>query len=377
MYWNICVDDFVVKVIIGLMECNIVVLVDCIDDVVIVVISQIGDQGLIFGCLVVIFVGFLQIVLGFVVECMCVGVMISVMIMGVLIGVGMYDLVFVGGVEYMGYYLIGGNVDLNFCFVVEKMVDFGVFNMGVIVECIFDCFLYLMKECFDCFGMLSQYKVQVVYDVGKIQFDFVFVVIKGVDGVWGLVIEDEGCCLQMMMEDLVVFKMLFCLYGCVIVGILLLLIDGVMMLLLVGGGVVKEFGFVLKMWMVLFVFVGVQLEIMGIGLILLIEKVLKKVGFMIDDIGLFEFNEVFVIQVILFFDYFGIVDDDFCVNQWGGVIVVGYLFVVFGVWFMIQFVVQFVECFDVCYGLIVMCVGFGQGGLVIWENLYYDGKKKK
>jgi len=38
--------------------------------------------------------------------------------------------------------------------------------------------------------------------------------------------------------------------------------------------------------------------------------------------------------VFVFFDYFGIVDDDFRVNEYGGVIVIGYLFVLFGVWLM-------------------------------------------
>ena len=37
----------------------------------------------------------------------------------------------------------------------------------------------------------------------------------------------------------------------------------------------------------------------------------------------------------------------------------------------------FAERPDVRYGLTAMCVGLGQGGSVIWENPFFDGKKKR
>lgn len=197
---------------IGLLECNFNLFKECVDDVGIVVILQIGDQGLIFGCISVILVGLLVIVLGYVFDCMCVGVMIIVLMIGVVIGYGVYDIGIVGGVEYMGCYLMGFGVDVNLCFVVEKLVDFVVFVMGVIVENFYDCFFVLIKECVDYYGMCSQQKVVVVYVVGKIQFDLIFIVIKSEVG-WGFVMYDEGMWLDMMMEGFVMLKILFCVYG--------------------------------------------------------------------------------------------------------------------------------------------------------------------
>ena len=148
------------------------------------------------------------------------------------------------------------------------------------------------------------------------------------------------------------------------------------MSLLAGGGAVKQFGLRPKMKLVSFAFAGVQPEIMGIGPIPSTEKALKKAGLTIGDIGLFELNEAFAIQVISLLDHFGIADDDPRVNQWGGAIAYGHPLAASGVRLMIQLAAQFAERPDVRYGLTAMCVGLGQGGSVIWENPHYNGKKK-
>ena len=61
-------------------------------------------------------------------------------------------------------------------------------------------------------------------------------------------------------------------------------------------------------------FVGVEPEVMGVGPIPATEKALRPPGLTIDDIGLFELNEAFAVQVLAFLDHFGIADDDPRVN---------------------------------------------------------------
>lgn len=377
MYWNTRADDLAVKATIGLMERNAAVPTDRIDDVAIAATSQTGDQGLTLGRSVAILAGLPQTVPGLAVERMCAGAMTSVTTMGASIGIGMYDFAIAGGVEHMGHHPIGGNADPNPRFVSEKMVDPGALNMGVTAERIFDRFPHLTKERSDRFGMLSQHKVQAAYDAGKIQPDLVSVATKGVDGAWGLATEDEGRRPQTTMEDLAALKTPFRPHGRVTAGTSSPLTDGATMSLLAGGGAVKEFGLAPKMRMVSFAFAGVQPEIMGIGPIPSTEKALQKAGLTISDIGLFELNEAFAIQVISLLDHFGIADDDPRVNQWGGAIAVGHPLAASGVRLMIQLAAQFAERPDVRYGLTAMCVGLGQGGSVIWENPHYDGKKKK
>ena len=377
MYWNTRADDLAVKAIIGLMERNPDVPKDRIDDVAIAATSQTGDQGLTLGRSAAILAGLPMTVPGFAIDRMCAGAMTSVTTMAGSIGFGMYDLALAGGVEHMGRHPIGSNADPNPRFVAEKMVDPGALNMGVTVERLHDRFPQLTKERADRFGMLSQQKAQAAYDAGKIQPDLVPVAIKTSDGAWGLATEDEGRRPETTMEGLASLKTPFRPHGRVTAGTSSPLTDGATMGLLASGDAVKQLGLAPKMRLVSFAFAGVQPEIMGIGPIPSTEKALQKAGLTIDDIGLFELNEAFAVQVLSLLDHFGVSDDDPRVNQWGGAIALGHPLAASGVRLMIQLAAQFAERPDVRYGLTAMCVGLGQGGSVIWENPHYDGKKKK
>lgn len=377
MYWNTRADDLVVKAIIGLMERNGDVPKDRIDDVAIAATSQTGDQGLTLGRTAAILAGLPMTVPGLAIERMCAGAMTSVTTMGASIGVGMYDVALAGGVEHMGRHPIGANADPNPRFVAEKLVDPGALNMGVTAERIHDRFPHLTKERADRFGMASQHKAQAAYEAGKFQPDLVPVAVKDAEGAWGLATEDEGRRPETTLEGLASLKTPFRPHGRVTAGTSSPLTDGATISLLAGSGAVKEFGLAPKMRMVSFAFAGVQPEIMGIGPIPSTEKALKKAGLTIDDIGLFELNEAFAIQVISLLDHFGIADDDPRVNPWGGAIALGHPLAASGVRLMIQLAAHFAERPDVRYGLTAMCVGLGQGGSVIWENPFFDGKKKR
>jgi acetyl-CoA acyltransferase len=377
MYWNTRADDLVVKAIIGLMERNANVPKDRIDDVAIAATSQTGDQGLTLGRTAAILAGLPMTVPGLAIDRMCAGAMTSVTTMGASIGFGQYDLALAGGVEHMGRHPIGANADPNPRFVAEKLVDPGALNMGVTAERIHDRFPHLTKERADRFGMLSQHKAQAAYEAGRIQPDLVPVAIKDAEGAWGLATEDEGRRPETTMDALAALKTPFRPHGRVTAGTSSPLTDGATVSLLAGASAVKELGLEPKMRLVSFAFAGVEPEIMGIGPIPATEKALRKAGLTIDDIGLFELNEAFAIQVLSLLDHFGIADDDPRVNPWGGAIAVGHPLAASGVRLMIQLAAQFRQRPDVRYGLTAMCVGLGQGGSVIWENPWFDGKKKR
>ncbi|EOM75844.1 thiolase [Rhodococcus rhodnii LMG 5362] len=122
------------------------------------------------------------------------------------------------------------------------------------------------------------------------------------------------------------------------------------------------------MRMVGFAFKGVDPSVMGVGPVPATEKLLARTGLSIDDIGLFEINEAFAVQVLAFTEHFGIADDDPRVNQWGGAIACGHPLASSGVRLMTQLSHQFAQNPDVRYGLTTMCIGLGMGGSVIWEN---------
>jgi acetyl-CoA acyltransferase len=129
------------------------------------------------------------------------------------------------------------------------------------------------------------------------------------------------------------------------------------------------------MRLVSYAYVGVEPEVMGVGPIPATEKALRIAGLDIADIGLFELNEAFAVQVLAFLDHFGIADDDPRVNQWGGAIAVGHPLASSGVRLMTQLSRQFAENPHVRYGLTAMCIGIGMGGSVIWENPAWEGDK--
>ena len=375
MYWNTRADDLVVKAIIATLERNPNVPKDRIDDVAIAATTQQGDQGLTLGRTAAILAGLPQSVPGFAIDRMCAGAMTSVTTIGSGIGFGAYDIALAGGVEHMGRHPLGAGADPNPRFLTEKLVSPDALDMGVTAERLHDRFPELTKERADRFGMLSQQKAQAAYDAGKIQPDLVPVAVKGASGAWGIASEDEGRRPETTMEGLAQLRTPFRAHGRVTAGTASPLTDGATISLLAGGAAAREFGLKPKMRMVSFAFAGVEPEVMGLGPVPSTEKTLRKAGLSITDIGLFELNEAFAVQVLSLLDHFNIADDDPRVNQWGGAIAVGHPLAASGVRLMIQLAAQFAERPDVRYGLTAMCVGLGQGGSVIWENPHYDGKK--
>ncbi|MGR2751593.1 thiolase family protein [Agromyces arachidis] len=370
MYWNTRADDLAVKAITGLLERNPNLPKDRVDDVAIAATTQTGDQGLTLGRTAAILAGLPLSVPGFAIDRMCAGAMTAVTTTGSGIGFGQYDVVIAGGVEHMGRHPMGLDADPNPRFLAEKLVAADALNMGNTAERLHDRFPELTKERSDRFGMRSQQKVQAAYEAGHIQPDLVSVALRTEEG-WGLAAEDEGRRPETTMEGLATLKTPFRPHGRVSAGNASPLTDGATAAILASADAAKELGLSVKMRMVSFGFAGVEPEVMGIGPIPSTEKALKNAGLTIDDIGLFELNEAFAVQVLSFLDHFGIDDDDPRVNPWGGAIAIGHPLAASGVRLMIQLARQFEQHPEVRYGLTAMCVGLGQGGSVIWENPHH------
>lgn len=375
MYWQTRADDLIVKAVMGLIERNPNLPVERVDDVAIAATTQTGDQGLTLGRTVGLLAGLPKSVPGYAIDRMCAGAMTAVTTTAGAIGFGMYDLAIAGGVEHMGHHPMGSGADPNPRFVAEKLVDAEALNMGNTAERIHDRFPAITKERADRFAMGSQHKLAAAYEAGKIQPDLIPVAIRSGEG-WGLATRDEAPRPETTMEGLATLKTPFRPHGRVTAGNSSGLNDGATASLLASADAAKELGLGVKMKMVSFAFMGVEPEIMGIGPIPSTEKALRKAGLGIGDIGLFELNEAFAVQVLSFLDHFGIEDDDPRVNLWGGAIAVGHPLASSGVRLMLQLARQFEEHPEVRYGLTAMCIGLGMGGSVIWENPHYNGGRK-
>jgi acetyl-CoA acyltransferase len=306
---------------------------------------------------------------------MCAGAMTAVTTVAGAVAFGMYDFAIAGGVEHMGRHPMGFDADPNPRFIAEKLVEADALNMGATAERLHDRFPQLTKERADAFAVASQMKVEQAYRDGNIQPDLIPVAIKS-DAGWGLATEDEGRRPETNMAGLATLKTPFRPHGRVTAGNSSPLTDGAAVSLIGSDNAARKLGLKPKMHMVSFAFAGVAPEVMGIGPIPSTEKALAKAGLHISDIGLFELNEAFAVQVLSLLDHFGIADDDARVNPYGGAIAVGHPLASSGARLMIQLARQFEQRPDVRYGLTAMCVGLGQGGSVIWENPHFDGKRK-
>jgi acetyl-CoA acyltransferase len=374
VYWNTRADDLVVKAMIGLLDRNPSVPKDAIDDVAIAATTQVGDQGLTIGRTAAILAGLPNTVPGFAVDRMCAGAMTAVTMTGSAIGIGAYDLVLAGGVEHMGRHPMGFDADPNPRFIAEKLVNPDALNMGNTAEKIHDRFPVLTKERADAFAVQSQKRAAAAYEKNYIQQDLVSVSATTPEGL-RVVDRDELLRPDSTVEGMKDLKTPFRASGKVTAGNASPLTDGATISLLAGDLAVKRYGLKPRMKMVTFAFAGVEPEIMGIGPIPATEKALKKAGLSISDIGLFEINEAFAVQVLSFLEHFKIADDDARVNAWGGAIAFGHPLASSGVRLMNQLSRQFEMRPDVRYGITTMCIGLGMGGTVIWENENYDGKK--
>jgi acetyl-CoA acyltransferase len=372
MYWNTRADDLVVKAMIGLLERNPSLPKERIDDVAIAATTQTGDQGLTIGRSAALLAGLPRSVPGYAIDRMCAGAMTSVTTIAGAIGFGQYDVAIAGGVEHMGRHPMGDGVDPNPRFLSEKLVSVEALNMGNTAEKIHDRFPALTKERADRFALASQQKAAAAYENGKIQPDLIPVAIKSEHG-WGLATRDEALRPETTLEGLAGLKTPFRPHGRVTAGNSSGLNDGATASILASADAAKELGLTAKMRMVSFAFAGVEPEIMGIGPVPSTEKALRKAGLTIDDIGLFELNEAFAIQVLSLLDHFKIDDEDPRVNLWGGAIAMGHPLASSGVRLMLQLAAQFKEHPEVRYGLTAMCIGLGMGGSVIWENPNYVG----
>ncbi|WP_222266208.1 thiolase family protein [Modestobacter marinus] len=369
-------DDLVVRCIRELMRRNPSLPADRVDEVAIAATTQIGDQGLTIGRTAALLAGLPRSVPGYAIDRMCAGAMTAVTTTASGIAFGAYDVAIAGGVEHMGHHPMGEGVDPNPRFVSEKIVDSSALVMGATAENLHDRFPHLTKERADAFALASQQKYATAVAAGQIGPELVPVATRSTEHGWGLATVDEPPRPDTTLDGLASLKTPFRPHGSVTAGNAAGLNDGATGCLLAAEDVARELGLTIGMRLVGYGFAGVEPEVMGVGPIPSTEKALARTGLSIEDIGLFELNEAFAVQVLAFLDHFGIADDDGRVNPWGGAIAVGHPLASSGVRLMTQLSRQFAERPDIRYGLTAMCIGIGMGGTVTWENPNWEGVEK-
>jgi acetyl-CoA acyltransferase len=366
-FWKTRADDMAVKVVRELLRRNPSLPPERIGDVIFAATAQVGDQGLTMGRDVALLAGIPHTVPGFALDRMCAGALTAVTSGAGEIAMGAADVVLAGGVEHMGHHPMGAEVDFNPRFVAERLVDESAVSMGATAENLHDRFPQLTKEDADRFAVESQKRATAAWSNGIIRETVVPMSVFTDDG-WTVADRDQFLRPDTSLEGLAELPTPFRVGGRVTAGNSAGLTDGATAALLASEEAAAELGLEPKMRLVGFAFAGVEPELMGIGPIPATERVLAQAGLSIDDVGLFEVNEPFAVQVLSWCDGMGVAPDDPRLNPYGGAIACGHPLAATGVRLMAQLAYGFEQRPDVRYGLTALCIGMGMGAALLWEN---------
>jgi acetyl-CoA C-acetyltransferase len=113
-----------------------------------------------------------------------------------------------------------------------------------------------------------------------------------------------------------------------------------------------------------FAVAGCEPDEMGIGPVFAIPKLLKNTGIKMDDVGLWELNEAFAVQVIYCRDKLGIPNERLNVN--GGAIAVGHPYGMTGSRLIGHALIEGKRR-GVKYVVVTMCIGTGMGAAGLFE----------
>jgi acetyl-CoA C-acetyltransferase len=142
--------------------------------------------------------------------------------------------------------------------------------------------------------------------------------------------------------------------------------DGAAALLIMSAEKAKQLGCEPRARIVHSTVAGLRPEIMGLGPIPAIEKLLKDTGMTIGDIDVVEINEAFAAQIVPCKEDLGI--DDEKLNPFGGAIALGHPFGMTGARIMTT-LLNDLDTLDATYGIESMCAAGGMGMAMLVERL--------
>jgi acetyl-CoA acyltransferase len=140
--------------------------------------------------------------------------------------------------------------------------------------------------------------------------------------------------------------------------------DGASVALLMSADKARSLGLKPKVTFRGFVVAGCDPDEMGIGPVFAVPKLLSRHGLKVSDIGLWELNEAFAVQVVYCRDRLGIDQEKLNVN--GGSIAIGHPFGMTGAR-LVGVLANEMQRRKVRYGVVTMCVGGGQGAAGLFE----------
>ncbi len=342
-----------------------------VDDVVLGCAFPEGEQGMNVGRIAAQRAGLPAEVPGFTVNRFCASGLESIAIASLRVQTGDMDIVVAGGVESMSIVPMGGNKLAPNPYLVEEYPQ-AYMSMGLTAENVAAQY-GVSREDQDKFAMASNQKAADAIKNGKFKDEIVPVTVQnkyyeqGRLKVKEIVFDtDEGVRAGTTMEGLAKLRPAFLNKGTVTAGNSSQMSDAAAAVVIMSKEKADALGLKPLAAFRFYAVGGVGPEVMGIGPVVAIPKVLKKAGLTLADIDLIELNEAFASQALTVIRELGLPADKVNVN--GGAIALGHPLGCTGTKLTLTLLHEMKKRGG-RYGLVSACVGGGMGAAGIFEVL--------
>ncbi|MCM3706475.1 MULTISPECIES: thiolase family protein [Cytobacillus] len=292
---------------------------------------------------------------------------------------GQADIVVAGGTESMScspMYLRGARFGGDRAKLIDSNIEAGQqpkeiygenLGMGITAENVAEKYR-VAREDQDAFALESQRKAHEAIQEGRFKEEIAPYEIKSKKGSI-LVDTDEHPRPETTMEKLAKLKPAFRDHGTVTAGNACGRNDGAAAVLVMSSEQAEELNQRPLAKIIDWAAAGVSPEIMGIGPVPAVKKLLERTGKSINDIALFELNEAFASQSLAVIRELGL--DPNKVNVNGGAIALGHPVGSTGARIVITLMHELIRR-EERYGIATLCVGGGQGMAILIENIAKD-----
>ncbi len=279
--------------------------------------------------------------------------------------IGNADVVVAGGVESMTRVPMGGfNPSFNAKFMSGEFPA-AYIPMGLTAENVAQRF-EVSRDDQDKFALASHQKACKAIEAGQFKKEIIPVEVPQPDGKVKVFDTDECPRKDTTLEKLAGLKPVFRADGSVTAGNSSPLNDGAAAVVLMSEKKAKQLGIKPLVRIVAMAYAGVEPEVMGIGPIPAVRKVLERAGMQIGDIDIIELNEAFAAQSIAVVRELKI--DQARLNPHGGGIAIGHPLGATGARIMNTLLGDLLGL-NKNVGLETMCIGGGQGIATIVERV--------
>ena len=330
-----------------------------------------GEQGMNLGHVVAHVAGLPESVPGYTVNRCCASGLQSIALASQTIAAGQADAIVAGGAESMSMMPPGGNYVAPNPGLMEDWPQ-AYMTMGLTAERVAREFR-ISREEQDEFALRSHHRALAAIRAGRFRPEIVPLSIYTTtyrDGHLHSLASrfdtDEGPRPDTTLQALAKLKPVFSAKGTVTAGNSSQTSDGAAASVVMSKGMCDRLGIQPMARLLGYAVAGVAPEMMGIGPIEAIPKVLQQVGLRMRDIGLIELNEAFAVQSLAVIRKLGL--DAAIVNVNGGAIALGHPLGCTGAKLTATLLHE-MKRRGIHYGLCTMCIGGGMGAAGVFENL--------